>query len=434
MVDHRDGVTEIISSTFEWQMCSSRNASAHFFRFPFNLFSMKSFWFVCMVFLFASCDDSDNGPDNQSDRPVMNITKELSVSEGDDEKSLFVDVRLSKPSNQQVTAEVQTFEGTARAGSDFEAIDNQFLSFDPGVVSRDIRVAVLGDEDAEPDETFTVVIRNPTGADLGDSSTSITLLNDDADTDVTIPDGGNTSPLSYPGMTLIWQDEFEGPSIDETFWNYEIGTGNNGWGNNESQYYLKENAWISDGHLVIQARNENYAGRDYTSTRMTTEGKFDFQFGRVDIRAALPEGQGIWPALWMLGANFSTIGWPFCGEIDIMEIVGHEPDRVHGTVHWANENNQHAQFGGSKKLSLGTFKQKFHVFSIIWDENSITWLLDDEPYHEINLNPSHLSEFRAPFFFIFNVAVGGNWPGYPDASTQFPQQMIVDYIRVFQPD
>ncbi|MGA1495473.1 MAG: family 16 glycosylhydrolase [Rhodothermales bacterium] len=364
----------------------------------------------------------------------MNITKELSVSEGDDEKSLFVDVRLSKPSNQQVTAEVQTFEGTARAGSDFEAIDNQFLSFDPGVVSRDIRVAVLGDEDAEADETFTVVIRNPTGADLGDSSTSITLLNDDADTDVTIPDGGNTSPLSYPGMTLIWQDEFEGPSIDETFWNYEIGTGNNGWGNNESQYYLKENAWISDGHLVIQARNENYAGRDYTSTRMTTEGKFDFQFGRVDIRAALPEGQGIWPALWMLGANFSTIGWPFCGEIDIMEIVGHEPDRVHGTVHWANENNQHAQFGGSKKLSLGTFKQKFHVFSIIWDENSITWLLDDEPYHEINLNPSHLSEFRAPFFFIFNVAVGGNWPGYPDASTQFPQQMIVDYIRVFQPD
>lgn len=395
---------------------------------------MKFFWLIVIAIAVISCDDPDTGSDNTgTEQPVMSI-EDLSVEEGDDDRPIFVSVRLSKPSAQAVAVELQTLDGTATSGTDYEPINNAQLIFDPGVVLKEQRLDIYGDEDREQDETLTVVLRNAIGADIGDSSASITLLNDDADTDVTLPDEGNTSPLSYPNMKLVWQDEFESASINEDYWNFEIGTGNNGWGNNESQFYLKENAYISDGHLVIQAREENYAGRNYTSTRMTTEGKFEFQYGRVDIRAALPEGQGIWPALWMLGANFSTVGWPFCGEIDIMELVGHEPDRVHGTVHWADQNGQHAQYGGSVKLNGGTFKQKFHVFSIIWEANRIVWLLDDVPYHEINLSPAPLSEFRAPYFFIFNVAVGGNWPGYPNATTVFPQQMIVDYIRVFQPE
>ena len=165
---------------------------------------------------------------------------------------------------------------------------------------------------------------------------------------------------------------------------------------------------------------------------MITKDKFSFKYGRVDIRAALPYGQGIWPALWMLGSNFSSVGWPHCGEIDIMEIVGHEPNKLHGTVHWANENNVHAEYSGETTLNSGTFNDKFHVFSIIWNENQIQWLLDDEVYHTVSLSAPALSEFKEEFFFIFNVAVGGNWPGSPDATTAFPQQMIVDYIRVFQ--
>ena len=183
--------------------------------------------------------------------------------------------------------------------------------------------------------------------------------------------------------------------------------------------------------MVIEARQQSFNGSPYTSTRMITKNKFDFQYGRVDIRAALPFGQGIWPALWMLGANIDDVGWPKCGEIDIMEIVGHEPATLHGTAHWSGFDN-HVFQGGSTMLSDGIFYDEFHVFSIIWDDNSIRWLLDDQQYHSQSTTDAELTEFHESFFFIFNVAVGGNWPGSPDATTQFPQRMIVDYIRVFQ--
>ena len=232
-------------------------------------------------------------------------------------------------------------------------------------------------------------------------------------------------------MELIWQDEFNNGQDLEDNWHFEIGTGNSGWGNNESQFYRKENASIQSGHLVIEAREESYAGRDYTSSRMITSNSFDFQYGRVDIRAVLPKGQGIWPALWMLGSDFWSVGWPSCGEIDIMELIGHIPNRTHGSVHWQQDGG-HIYNTGEVDLSNGIFNDEFHVFSLVWTENEIKWLLDDVQFHVIDITSPQMSEFHHPFFFIFNVAVGGNWPGYPDDTTVFPQQMIVDYIRVFQ--
>lgn len=249
-------------------------------------------------------------------------------------------------------------------------------------------------------------------------------------------ENGYITPLSYEGMNMIWQDEFNGSSLNQSFWNYEIGTGNNGWGNNELQYYRKENTSVSDGFLVIEAKKETFSGRSYTSSRLTTQNKFDFKYGRVDIRAKLPKGQGMWPALWMLGENFSTVGWPYCGEIDIMEIVGGgegKDDTTHGTIHWDN-NGSYASTGGSKQLIDGVFNDKFYVFTMKWDENNITWFLNDQQFHSVSISPADLSEFRKEFFFIFNVAVGGNWPGSPNSSTLFPQQMVVDYVRVFQND
>jgi len=153
----------------------------------------------------------------------------------------------------------------------------------------------------------------------------------------------------------------------------------------------------------------------------------------VDIRAALPKGQGIWPALWMLGSNFDTVSWPACGEIDIMEMIGGggRENTVHGTVHWQNEG-KHAQFGGKTTLPSGTFSDQFAVYSITWDATSIRWFVDNKQYHVIDTTPAELDEFRRNFFFIFNVAVGGNWPGSPNTTTTFPQHMIVDYVRVFQ--
>ena len=254
---------------------------------------------------------------------------------------------------------------------------------------------------------------------------------------IAVPTTGYTTPTTYANMNLIWQEEFDGTEINTSNWTFEIGDGCPnvcGWGNNELEYYRQENASIYEGNLMIEAKAEAFGSRSYTSTRMITKGKFDFKYGRVDIRAALPEGKGVWPALWMLGANIDTEGWPKCGEIDIMEKIGGgiEEKKVYGTVHWFAD--AYASYGGNFTSSTeGIFNDKFHVFSITWDAEFIRWYVDDVKFHEIDITPSHLSEFREEFFLILNVAVGGNWPGSPDSSTKFPQRMFVDYIRVFQP-
>ena len=246
---------------------------------------------------------------------------------------------------------------------------------------------------------------------------------------------GYTTPLHYDGWDLVWHDEFEGNAVNSNYWSFEVGDGCPhlcGWGNNEWQYYRAQNAWVEGGVLTIEARRENFGNRNYTSARMKTQGKKSFLYGRVDIRALLPKGQGIWPALWTLGESITSVGWPACGEIDIMEMIGGSgrENQVHGTVHW--DLNGHVQAGGSYTLPSGTFADEYHVFSIIWDENLIRWFVNDIQYYQIDITPNHMTEFHEKHFFIFNVAVGGNWPGYPDGTTIFPQQMKVDYIRVFQ--
>lgn len=247
------------------------------------------------------------------------------------------------------------------------------------------------------------------------------------------PTSGYISPLSYPNMTLVWHDEFNGGSLSSD-WTHDIGTGSWGWGNNELQYYKQENAVVSDGLLTITAKQENFNTSNYTSSRVKTQGIQSWKYGRIDVRAALPYGQGIWPAIWMLGDNITSAGWPACGEIDIMEMIGGAGanDRTtYGTVHWSNAG-AHAQYGGSKSLTSGKLADNFHVFSITWDANSIHWLLDNVEFHTVDTSPAEMSEFREKFFLILNVAVGGNWPGSPDATTVFPQKMYVDYVRVFQ--
>jgi len=248
-----------------------------------------------------------------------------------------------------------------------------------------------------------------------------------------IPKQGYSTPTTYEGYNLIWADEFEGLELNTDIWKHELGTGSNGWGNNELEYYRKENTRVNNGCLFIEAKKENFGGRNYTSSRIITKGNKAFKFGRIDIRAALPKGQGIWPALWMLGSNIDALGWPGCGEIDIMEMVGGtgKDNTVHGTAHWDNAGS-YASYGKGYTLPSGIFADEFHVFSIVWDATSIKWYMDDIMYNVIDITPQGLSEFQNDFFLIFNVAVGGNWPGSPDATTFFPQHMIVDYVRVFQ--
>ncbi|UII24824.1 family 16 glycosylhydrolase [Fulvivirga maritima] len=262
---------------------------------------------------------------------------------------------------------------------------------------------------------------------------------DDSDDDFQIPTTGYTTPESYDGMVLVWSDEFDGDELNTADWTYEIGNGVDGWGNQELEYYQEDNTTVQDGMLIIEAREEAQGGYNYTSSRIITKDKQSFRYGRVDIRAALPQGQGIWPALWMLGSNIDDVSWPRCGEIDIMEMVGGSVENrdatVHSTLHWyAQSQDIKADYGGSTTLSSGIFADEFHVFSMVWDAQSMVFFVDDQQFFVIDIQPEDLNEFHENFFFIFNVAVGGLWPGSPDATTVFPQRMVVDYVRVFQPE
>ncbi len=361
--------------------------------------------------------------------PLVSIDS-VSIAEGDITRNIEIMLRLSAPSAQVVSLKLNSVNGTANAYEDFLVVEDQDVVFLTGTTEQSFTLTILGDEKFEASESFSLKISEVKNAYIGQAIGMVTLLTDDENDQLVIPSTGFISPTSYPDRQLIWQDEFNTEQDLSEFWTFE--TGNSGWGNNELQFYLKENTYLQEDHLVIEARKENHGGSLYTSSRMISKDKFDFRYGRVDIRAVLPYGQGIWPALWMLGDNIFTEGWPQCGEIDIMEVVGHQPNLLHGTAHWSNQGGTHSYIGGSTTSTAGSFSDQFHVFSIIWSEDKIEWLLDDQAYYELAITANEFSEFHKNFFLIFNVAVGGNWPGNPDASTVFPQYLLVDYIRVFQ--
>ncbi|MEW6370381.1 MAG: glycoside hydrolase family 16 protein [Pseudomonadota bacterium] len=235
-----------------------------------------------------------------------------------------------------------------------------------------------------------------------------------------------------PGWTLDWSDEFDGQALDRAKWTFE--TGGHGFGNNEMQYYTDrpENLRVEQGLLVIEARRERYGDRDYTSARIKTAGLMERTHGRYEARIKVPRGQGIWPAFWLLGADIKTAGWPRCGEIDIMENIGREPATVHGTLHGPGYSGDQA-FGSPSTLEKGAFADDFHVFAVEWEPQRIRWYRDGILYH--TATPERVKGdwvFEHPFFVILNLAVGGYWPGYPDATTTLPQRMLVDYVRVYK--
>jgi beta-glucanase (GH16 family) len=236
---------------------------------------------------------------------------------------------------------------------------------------------------------------------------------------------------------LMWSDEFEGPAKsapDRTKWTFDLGQ--TGWGNQELENYTNstDNAFLDgEGHLVIQAIAE--PGGKYTSARLKTQGLAAFTYGRIEARIQVPFGQGIWPAFWMLGADITSAGWPRCGEIDIMENIGKEPTIVHGTVHGPGYSGGNG-IGAAYSLPGGqAFSADFHVYAVEWDQATIEFQVDGHVYKRVT--PAELPAgtqwvYGHPFFLLLNLAVGGNWPGYPDATTKFPQRMLVDYVRVYE--
>ncbi|WP_439483139.1 glycoside hydrolase family 16 protein [Cyclobacterium plantarum] len=347
-----------------------------------------------------------------------------------------VDQRVLLPQNLEVTVE-EGENGLVQVSFTADQANFFRVSFGAG---NDMPELVSGNQSSyrydSPGEYTIIVQAHATETDFIKEERSVTIT--EQMLGMGFPDSGFTSPMTYEGYALVWNDEFEAQTLSSD-WVFEIGDGCPnlcGWGNNELQYYRRENTELKDGYLVVTAREENMGGKNYTSSRLKTQGQQNFQFGRIDIRAALPQGQGIWPAFWMLGENITEVPWPACGEIDIMEMIGGDADgrdnTVHGTLHWDNNGN-YASDGGKLSLSDGAIlKDNFHVYSLIWEENQITWLLDDEVFHSMDISPAAMDEFSEPFFLLINMAVGGNWPGNPDASTRFPQQLAVDYVRVFE--
>ncbi len=257
------------------------------------------------------------------------------------------------------------------------------------------------------------------------------------------------NPQDPPAIwKLAWSDEFNGPNgsaVDPSKWVSESGGG--GWGNNELEYYTSrlENASQQDGNLVIKVLQEKHTGadgvtRNYTSARLKTLGKFSQTYGRFEARIKIPRGQGIWPAFWMLGDDIDKpasdkSGWPTCGEIDIMENIGKEPALVHGTIHGPGYSGEHG-IGAPFALPGGEpFFADFHVYAVEWEPNVIRFYVDDHLY--TTRTPADLPKgakwvYDHPFFLLLNVAVGGYWPGNPDATSVFPQAMLVDYVRVYE--
>jgi len=241
------------------------------------------------------------------------------------------------------------------------------------------------------------------------------------------------------GDSLVWSDEFEGSEVNMDNWSFQIGDGTSegipGWGNNELEYYRAENATVDSGYLIITAKKENYGGKNYTSARLRTIHKADFLYGKFKARIKLPRGQGMWPAFWMLPTDQFYGGWAASGEIDIMEAVN-IPTEIHGTIHYGGEWPENVKSGAGYTGGGTDFSEDFHIYTFEWRPTELKWYVDGNLFSTKtswwSSGGDYPAPFDKPFHLIVNLAVGGNWPGAPDESTEFPQSLFIDWIRVYQ--
>jgi beta-glucanase (GH16 family) len=385
-------------------------------------------YLVVFILLIGACS-------KKSDTPALLTVSVTGVSK---ERALVKSnysftISLEKAATSTASVKYSTTAGTAVAGTDFTPVSGT-ATFNTGQQDVEVVVEVTGDSLRKTNQSFFLELSNPQNCVIQSGNAAATIINEN-NRFFPVANVGYSTPLSYPGYTLAWNDEFSGNTLNTANWGYDIGNGPGGWGNNELQYYTdnKNNLFLSGGNMIIESRLETINNFKYTSARILTKGKKEFQYGRVDIRAKMPVGRGMWPALWMLGANIDAQPWPACGEIDIMEYLGHERNKVYGTLHWGANFPSHQYNGSSYSLATGGYDDQFHVYSMIWRQDSITIMMDDVPYYTRNKSQFNVNyPFNAPFYFIICTAVGGNFPGNPDGTSTYPQRTVIDYIRMFQ--
>lgn len=392
---------------------------------------VKFFPIVAIVvygMFLSACKEGDDPAPPDAVIPEINV-QDVTIERTTADATMRFYVYGTQVSTNVVSFDYTLVPGTATSPKDFVASSGT-LSIPANQNQVVLDVVIKGDptNQRQANLDFTLKLSNPKLCTISTSSAKGIIVSENG-TYLPTDNTGYSTPATYTGYTLVWSDEFSGTSLDASAWNQE--TGNNNGNNHELQYYTNspKNTFVSDGNLIIEARKETISTFNYTSGRMTTQNKKAFKYGRIDIRAKLPVGKGLWPALWMLGTNITSVSWPACGEIDIMELVGTYPGKVYSTLHWQNAGS-HASYGLEYSLASGDFSQQFHVFTTIWTKDNIKSYVDDKLY--FTMTTTNIAAFNAEQFFIFNVAVGGDWPGSPDASTTFPQRMFVDYVRVFQ--
>jgi len=385
-----------------------------------------------LLFAFTLYSSSCSSDDPVKITPTILLSDQEIMEGNAGAVTLSYPVKLKEAVDTDILVSYATDDGSAFQNLDYVKKSGN-LTIPAGSVEATLSIEIKPDQIKEGNEVFRLKFNANPGVTMQKSTATITIVNDDSDLPYTTED--YSTPAAYQGWTLSWADEFDAASINGAWWTHEIGGG--GWGNNELEYYTNspENSCIEDGNLIIEARNDTWDGQhQYTSARMISKGKKSFGSSRTDIRARLPYGQGIWPALWMLGNSIDTKSWPACGEIDIMELIGNLPSTSHATVHWGADGANHKYKGNSYVLGEGIFHDRYHVFSVVRELNQMWFFVDDILIYQFSSKDleSQPNPFNDDYFFIFNVAIGGNWPGNPDETTVFPQQMAVDYIRVFE--
>lgn len=393
--------------------------------------------FVALLLTVIACEKESTTDIDGVPEPGISI-EDISAQEGNSGMTDFnfaISLNRSYPSD--ITINYTTHEGTAKATDDFQSVTNGSITIEAGKTSGFITVKVVGDDIRENVETFSVELLETNKGVIVKKTATGTILNDDVKLEIATT--GYSTPDNYPNFTLVWSDEFT-DGYDSNIWTNQNGNGCPdlcGWGNNELEYYTDrpENIYTQQGNLIIEAKKESYMGFEYTSSKLITKDKKFFKYGRIDVRAQLPKGKGIWPAFWLMPQHDVYGGWPRSGEIDMMEMVGHQPNQSHGTIHYGNGPSS-IYTTSSYTLPQGILNDEFHVYSLIWEEDLLVWLVDDVEFKRVT--PADLNgenwPFNEEFYMIINFAVGGNWPGSPDATTEFPQWLIVDYVRYFSAD
>ena len=356
---------------------------------------------ACTFLILPGCNDPGNNI--QPDLSSLSVANVTQIRKDVLTTTFRFTVYATPVSDKEIKVTYATKDGTAVSGKDFTAVSGT-LTLPAKQSSANIDVVVTADSLRQDDQTFTLELSSPVNATISVLSATGTIQN--PGTYLPVDNTGYTSALEYPGMTKVWSDEFNPKTLNTGNWTIETGGG--GWGNNELEYYTgnPKNLFLTGGYLVIEAREETVGSNKYTSARIKTQNKKTFTYGRIDIRAKLPKGQGVWPALWMLGNNITQqgFGWPACGEIDIMELLGQEPKKTYATVHWGVAGGSHSYIGGNFTLATGDFYSSFHVFSLQWDDSKMTFLVDDVPFYtatKADIGTNY--PFDKPFFFIFNV-------------------------------